>query len=303
MMQTQPIHWHEGMFLRPQHFQLSTRHSQSQADRGDRWNCHYNWGLRSFALDQQALANYRFSVRSLEARFRDGTQVAMPDDLMLDALDVKPALLRNGQTTVYLALPLVQASRSNVAESQEDHRARYTLETQNLQDENTGLNHHQITIRRLNIKLLTSDQDRTGYEVLPLARLKKADRAEAAPELDTSFVPPLLACEAWQPLQVEILNQVYDRIGKKLEFLSAQIASRNINFDSQNQGDRLLFEQLRTMNEAYLPMGVRIFAQGIHPLEAYLSLCELAGKLAIYNPGRTLPALPRYDHDDLATCF
>ena len=115
MMQTQPIHWHEGMFLRPQHFQLSTRHSQSQADRGDRWNCHYNWGLRSFALDQQALANYRFSVRSLEARFRDGTQVAMPDDLMLDALDVKPALLRNGQTTVYLALPLVQASRSKIS--------------------------------------------------------------------------------------------------------------------------------------------------------------------------------------------
>ena len=302
-MQTQPIHWHEGMFLRPQHFQLSTRHVQSQSDRGDKWNRHYNWGLRTFALDQQALANYRFSIRSLEARFRDGTQVAVPDDLTLPTLDLKPSLSKNGHTTVYVALPLVQPSRSNVTETDDYNSARYVVDVQNLQDENTGLNHHHIKVRRLNIKLLTSDQDSTGYELLPLARLKKADRAESAPELDTSFVPPLLSCDAWQPLQFEILHQVYDRIGKKLEFLASQIVSRNITFDSQNQGDRLLFEQLRTMNEVYIPLGVQLFAQGIHPLEAYLALSELVGRLAIFNPQRRLPALPQYDHDDLATCF
>lgn len=303
MMQTQPIHWHEGMFLRPQHFQLSTRHVQSQSDRGDRWNCHYSWGLRSFTLDEQALSNYRFNVRSLEARFRDGTQVATPDDLTLPSLDLKSALSKNGQTIVYLALPLVQPSRANVAQSVEDNGARYIVDTQSLQDENTGLNQHQIKVRRLNIKLLTSDQDSSGYELLPLARLKKADRAEAAPELDTSFIPPLLACDAWQPLQFEILHQVYDRIGKKLDFLSTQIVARNITFDSQNQGDRLLFEQLRTMNEVYIPLGVRMFAQGLHPLDAYLALGELVGRLAIFNPQRRLPPLPQYDHDDLATCF
>ena len=118
-MQTQPIHWHEGMFLRPQHFQLSTRHVKSQSDRGDKWNRHYNWGLRTFALDQQALSNYRFSIRALEARFRDGTQIAVPDDLSLPTLDLKPALAQNGHTTVFLALPLVQASRSNVSETVE----------------------------------------------------------------------------------------------------------------------------------------------------------------------------------------
>ena len=111
----------------------------------------------------------------------------------MPTLDLKPALSQNGHTTVFLALPLVQASRSNVSETVEGSFTRYVVDVQNLQDENTGLNHHQIKVRRLNIKLLTSEQDSTGYELLPLARLKKADRAESAPELDTSFVPPLLS--------------------------------------------------------------------------------------------------------------
>ena len=302
-MQPQPIHWHEGMFLRPQHFQLSTRHVQGHSDRGDKWNQHYNWGLRTFALDEQALGNYRFSIRALEARFRDGTQVSVPDDLTLPALDLKYALLNDGYTIVNLALPLVQPSRSNVSESVKDSTTRYVVDVQNLQDENTGLNHHHIKVRRLNIRLLTSGQDSTGYELLPLARLKKADRAQAAPELDTSFIPPLLSCDAWEPLQFQILHQVYDRIGKKLEFQATQIVSRNITFDSQNQGDRLLFEQLRTMNEVYIPLGIQLFAQGMHPLEAYLALSQLVGRLAIFNSQRRLPALPKYDHDDLATCF
>lgn len=303
MNQTQPIHWHEGMFLRPQHFQLSTRHVESQSTRGDKWDSHYNWGLRTFALDLQALSNYRFDISRLQARFRDGTQVAIPEDLSLPTLDLKSALNAAGQTTVFLAIPLIQSTRSNVSDATENKATRYVVDTQEYQDENTGLNHHPIKVRRLNVKLVTSQQDHAGYELLPLARLKKADRAESAPELDLSFIPPLLSCDAWQPLQTEILHQVYDRIGKKVDFLSTQVVSRNITFDSQNQGDRLLFEQLRSLNEIYAPLGVSLFAQGIAPLDAYLQLSELVGRMAIFNSNRHLPPLPRYDHDDLANCF
>ena len=74
-MQTQPVHWHEGMFLRPQHFQVSTRYSQAISDRGDKWDQYYNWGLRSLEFDRDALSNYRLVVRSLEARYRDGNRL------------------------------------------------------------------------------------------------------------------------------------------------------------------------------------------------------------------------------------
>jgi len=302
-MQTQSVHWHEGMFLRPQHFQLATRYVQSVSDRGDKWDRYYNWGLRSFELDEEGLSNYRFNVRKLEARYRDGIQVAIPDDLVIPSLDLRPALASNHHVTVYLALPLLQTNRSNVGQVASTNQARYVVDTQELQDENTGLNSQPVKVRRLNVKLLTSDQDSSGYELLPLARLKRADRSESVPELDESFIPSLVSCDAWQPLRTRILEQIYDRIGKKLEFLSGQIVSRNITFDSQGQGDRLLFEQLRAMNEVFAPLGVRLFADGLHPLEAYVALSELVGKLAIFNGQRRLPPLPKYDHDDLATCF
>lgn len=302
-MQTQPVHWHEGMFLRPQHFQLATRYTVSVSDRGDKWDQHYNWGLRAFELDREALANYRFVARSLEARYRDGTQIAIPDDLVLPALDLKPALSNSGSITVNLALPLLQSNRSNVGESVDESLARFVIDTQNLQDENTGINPQPVKVRRLNVNLRTSDQSNDGYELLPLAKIKRADRAEALPELDESFIPPLLSCDAWRPLRNRILEPIYDRIGKKLEFLSGQIVTRNINFDSQGQGDRLLFEQLRSMNEVFAPLGVSLFAQNRHPFEVYVSLAEIVGKLAIFSRERRLPPLPRYDHDDLATCF
>ena len=44
-------------------------------------------------------------------------------------------------------------------------------------------------------------------------------------------------------------------------------------------------------------------ASGVHPLPAYLELCRAVGQLAIFGAARRPPDLPRYDHDDLGTCF
>jgi type VI secretion system protein ImpJ len=57
------------------------------------------------------------------------------------------------------------------------------------------------------------------------------------------------------------------------------------------------------VNEAYSPLGTLLFAQGVHPLTVYTELCQLVGRLAIFGAERRPPELPRYDHDDLATCF
>ena len=297
------VHWHEGMFLRPQHFQAANRHQMQQNSRSDEWTVHYSWGLRSVDLDVDALANQRLVVRKLKARLRDGTLVSVPEDATLSEIDLKGAFGQEHTLTVYLAVPVVQLTRPNVVQSSEQNAVRYFVDTVQVEDENTGQNAHPVEIRRLNLKLLLSTQDHGGYEVLPIARLSRADRAEAVPQLDTSYIPPLLACDAWQPLTAGVLEQVYDRLGKKVELLGGQAVSRGITFDSQGQGDRLIFEQLRVMSEAYALLGVKVFALGIHPLTAYLELCRLVGQLSIFGAQRRPPDLPRYDHDDLGGCF
>jgi type VI secretion system protein ImpJ len=263
---------------------------------------HHDWGVRAIDLEREALANHRFVVHSLRARLRDGALVSVPEDGELVVLDLKPAFERSGSVTVFLALPLVHIGRANTSDGPGEG-ARYHLDAQELEDENTGVNPQRIPVRLLNLRLLLSTQDHTGYEVLPLARIEKSPRAEARPQLDEAYIPPVLACDAWPPLQTGILQAVYDRVGKKLDLLTEQVQARHITFDSHAQGERMLFEQLRVLNEAAALLGVIAFAEGIHPLPAYTELCRLVGRLAIFGEGRRVPALPSYDHDDLGGCF
>lgn len=301
-MTMRAVHWHEGMFLRPHHFQSAFRYWSHVNYRGAKWDVHYNWGLRSIELDLDALANYRLVVRSLEGRLRDGTPLALPEDGLLPAVDLKNVFEKHQAVTVFLALPILHLGRAN-ATTATGSEVRFLLDTQELEDENTGVNPQPIQVRLLNVKLLVTGQDQTGYEVLPIARIEKSTRAEATPQLDETYIPPLLGCDAWKPLAAGILQAVYDRIGKKIELLAGQVVSRGITFDSHAPGDSLLFTQLRELNEGYSLLGILAFAQGVHPFMLYSELCRLVGQLSIFSATRRPPDLPRYDHDDLGQCF
>jgi type VI secretion system protein ImpJ len=303
-MNNRAVHWHEGMFLRPHHFNSAQLHWDQVVSTNAKWDQHYNWGLRSIELDLDALANHRLVIRSLRARLRDGTLISIPEDGVLPALDLKGAFERGNMVTALLALPVLTPGRTNVAApGVPGEGIRYVLDTQNLVDLNTGVNPQPIKVRLPNLKLLLSGEDETGYETIPVARVTKSTRAEATPELDQTYFPPVLSCDAWPPLWGGILQNTYDRIGKKIELLANQIVSRGITFDSQAQGDPLLFEQLRELNQVYPVLGTLAFAQGVHPLGAYVELCRLVGQLAIFGATRRPIELPRYDHDDLAGCF
>jgi type VI secretion system protein ImpJ len=294
------------MFLRPHHFQAAQRHTQYNAHQSEKWDHHYNWGLRSADIDLDALANFRLAIRGLKARMRDGTLVAIPEDGTLPNVDdkkLKQVFESNNNLTVYLAVPIANVGKANVSANSSTEGARYLLDEQPLEDENTGVNPQPIQVRLLNLKVLLDTEDHAGYEVLPICRVQKSARAEGNPELDVTYIPPLLACEGWQPLVAGILQQVYDRIGLRIQMLAEIAVSRGITFDSQAQGDPQLFAQLRILNEAYSLMGIMFFAQGIHPFPAYLELCRLVGQMAIFGKDRRPPDLPKYDHDDLGGCF
>jgi type VI secretion system protein ImpJ len=291
------------MFLRPQHFQAAQRSWSRRALESAKWDHNYNWGLRSLELDADALANYRCVVRSLEARLRDGTLVVVSPDDPLKPLSLRSAFEGNSSVTVYVGVPLFNPSRPNAGSLEAGEDTRYLVDTLELEDENTGHNPQPIPVRRLNLKLLLSTQSLAGYEVVPLARLERSARAESTPQVDEAFVPPVLACDAWRPLGAGLLTSLYERIGKKVELLAAEVVARGLSFDSNSQGDAQTFNQLRELNQAYTTLGVLVFAQGIHPFTAYGELCRLVGQLAIFGPERRPPDLPVYDHDDLAKCF
>src|SRR5207253_6470408 len=97
-----------------------------------------------------------------------------------------------------------------------------------------------------------------------------------------------------------LLQVIYDRFGRNVTTLAIQVVTRGISFDTRNEGDARLLAQLQNLNEAYAYLKVLSLADGVHPLQAYLAWCRLAGKLAILDKANPrAPNLPPYDHDDL----
>ena len=173
-MRNLPVHWSEGMFLRPHHFQAADRHWREQLATSSRWDNSYGYGLHRCEVSTEALANYQVQVTGLQCRLGDGTIFSVGDGHELDRRDLKAAFAAGNAVTVYLAIPKLVLGRPNVSTGRPAEPARYiALETQ-LQDEAAGANDQDVSLMRLDGRLMLSTEDLHGYEALPIARIRRA---------------------------------------------------------------------------------------------------------------------------------
>ena len=316
-MRNLPVHWFEGMFLRPQHFQAAERYWTEVLQTSEQWDHPYNYGLRSIALSSEAIANFQIDLTACKARLKDGTLVVLeagqqPDRVNLkegvsglsDALaSLEEAFQTETVIRVYLGVPKLKIGRPNVGNTEGGGQHRYVKTKLALQDESFGGNDQEIELRGLNARLLLSTQDLSGYELLPIGQIKRASETEAAPQLDEDYIPPVLAVDAWPPLSRDYVRAVYDIIGQKIQVLSDQVVNRGITLASQEPGDLERLLMLSVLNEAYATLHCMAFAVGLHPLIVYTELCRIVGSLSLYGKERRPPEIPHYDHDDLARIF
>ncbi len=300
------VHWHEGMFLRPQHFQAADRYWTETLQQSETWDHEYNYGLRTVEISAEAIANYQLQLTLCQARMRDGTLVSLEPGNEPDRVDLKPAFERESVIKVFLAIPKLKLGSNNVGSADDSAmgKHRYVPETRAIDDESQGGNDQQIQLRRLNVRLALSTQDTSGYELLPIAQLKRAGEGESLPRLDDAYIPPVLAIDAWAGLGRDIVREIYDQIGQRIEVKSLQVITRGITLVSQDPRDVERLFMLKELNAAYTTLAVLAFARGVHPFVAYTELCRIVGQLAIFdNKTRRPPRIPPYDHDDLKGIF
>ena len=321
-MQYLPVDWYEGLFLRPHHFQAAERYWTELNSTAHRWDFPFHYGVQALEFSPEALANYHFEVRRLNARMRDGTIVSFGPGQEPDRLDLREAFGKaekqeqeklsvglqeafESQTTVrvFLAVPRMVLGRSNVQTGQSDGDARYARAMVMVQDENRSGHEQEVQFRQLNARLLLSTQDHSGYEVLPIAQIKRAGDAGARPQLDPEYIPPVISIDAWPGLGRDIVRAIYDIIGQKIDVLSQQVRERNIGFAATEAGDLNRMMMLMELNAAYSTLAALAFAGGAHPHPTYVHLCHIAGRLAIFSDGRRPEEIPSYDHEDLGRIF
>jgi type VI secretion system protein ImpJ len=318
-----PVDWYEGLFLRPQHFQAQERYWSEWQGTSHQWDFPFHYGLKSLDFSPEALADYQFEVRRLHARMRDGTIVAFdtgqePDRVDLhaalreaDALEeqrlgvgLQAAFESQAKVRVYLAVPRVSLGRPNIQTGAADTSIRYLRATMAVPDENRSGHEQELQFRRVNAQLKLSNQDVSGYEVLPIAQIQRTGGdVRARPEIDPEYIPPVIAIDAWPGLGRDLVRGLYDIIGRKIDVLSQQVQERNIGFSSAEASDLNRMMMLVELNGAHATMGISAFCGGVHPLPAYIELCQLAGRLAIFAEERRSQEIPPYDHENLGPIF
>ena len=316
-MRNRPVHWSEGMFLRPQHFQAADRYWTEALGTSESWDHAYNYGLRAIEISKEAIGNYQVQLNLCQARMKDGTLVALEPGQLPDRAELKDSLSDVKQLVahlaeafdneavvrVYLAIPKLKMGSANVAPADDPGKHRFWEDVESVQDESRGGSDQEIRLRGLNVRLLLSTQELTGYDLLPIGQIQRSGEGEAAPKIHDDYFPPLLSIDAWPPLGRGVVRAIYDLIGQKIEVLSEQVTSRGITLAAQEPGDLDRLLMLMVLNEAYAKLGVMTFAAGVHPYPAYTELCRILGSLSIFGKTRRPPEIPRYDHDDLARIF
>ena len=88
-------------------------------------------------MNADALANWRVSIDSLQARLRDGTFVRFPDDALLSPVEIPRSAFRSAQDRlmVHLAVPRLQLGRRNAETQSGDATSRYSIDSQEVEDE------------------------------------------------------------------------------------------------------------------------------------------------------------------------
>ena len=304
-MTNHAVHWSEGLFISPHHFQLAERRLEEELALAQQWHVGYAYGLRKIDIDSDALGNWRVSLSSLHVRLRDGTFVRFPEDAILTPVEIPRTAFRNSQDRlmVHVAVPRLQLGRKNAEGHGGETVCRYAVESQEVEDENQAGNPLVMNLRWLRCRILLGDEELSGYETLPIMRLRLGAVAEAPPEIDPEYIPPLLACDAWSHLQDRILGNITDQLGSLADQLARNMLDRGVAFESGHREDLERIFKLHALNTALGYLVNLPFVRGIHPLPAYMELCRIVGLISIFLPERRMPKVPIYDHDDLGSCF
>ncbi|MCA9057582.1 MAG: type VI secretion system baseplate subunit TssK [Planctomycetaceae bacterium] len=303
-MSSHSLYWGDGLFLRPHHFQCLETEFHDALRRSEAWTTPAYYGLHQFEQDPDALANWRISLSRCHVRLMDGTQLRFPEDCHISPEVIPRSVFRNAESRVriYLGISELRKGASNTGAGSDSPPPRYVQHRQEVEDENRPGNPQEIEFRRANPRILIGDEAARGFDAVPLMQLKLGATAEAPPQIDPDYIPPVLCQEAW-PQVSSFVRSVYDRLSATAEQLSRQMIDRGVAFGSGHREDFERILHLHALNTALGSVAPLPFTRGVHPFVIYTELCRAAGCLAIFRRERKISELPSYNHDNIAYCF
>lgn len=290
--------WSEGMFLNPQHFQQQERYFERYVSGKCSAFGAYGWGIQEFEIDQELLKLGKISVTSAKGVFPDGTPFSVPD--VDDAPPVLDVAENTHNTIVYLAVPLRRAGAVDVlSEDGVQGLARYFSAEQDIRDVTVeGGDILAVKVGKLRLKLLLESDDQSGYACIGALKIAES-REDKDVLLDDQYIPTVLDCRATPKLS-GFLSELTGLLHHRGESIAGRLADARRGGTAEI-ADYMLLQVINRLE----PLTAHLSQiRGLHPLELYSELVQMAGELATFvATNKRPPVFPTYLHDDLQQTF
>jgi type VI secretion system ImpJ/VasE family protein len=302
------LHWSDGQFLQPHHFQYLQRVTSSYLRQNRVFALAYPWGLIDFEPDIDALSGGRVVVKRLSAVLPSGVEISMPGNCTIPPLDLAPALAQNPDTLlVSLALPNWSEYEANLADEENEKAGKriYQSQKRRLRDENSGENEITIITRKLNVRLITNLDESADMETMPILKLdvRSHGLVEGAAILDESYIGPFMLLSADCPLIPMLTSLLADMKQSRDKALDTLTVER-FSPDKFSGANAYTAERLKILNLYIQRISSLISPPSkASPFGIYLELSSLLSELMSFDPINSIRAIMPYDHLNLGQGF
>ena len=312
-----PLHWRQGLFLQPQHFQLLERSLRSLlTPYQDLADPHF-WGVAELVIEKAALGTRSFAVSKGSFLFPDGTYAVVPTNARIEPRPFNEAWVEGGKPLiVYAGLKKWNSEGENATiiektEGLDRVTTRFIAdaEPEEAKDLHSGGPSGQVERLSYMVRLFfETERDQLGdYQLIPIAALERMGDEVV---LSDRFIPATLNVTGSEPL-FRLLKEIRDQITARARQLEEMKRQRGIQTAEFGSRDMVYLLALRSLNR-YVPALFHITeARQVHPWAVYGLLRQLIGELSSFSEkvdvmGRVESensVLPAYDHENLRDCF
>lgn len=297
-MPNRKVVWHEGMLLRPQHFQQNDRYYDHQLKARTQQLHTSAWGFFTLEIDQQFLVMGKLVLSHASGILPDGSLFELTSGRAPLSVDI-PANTSN--TAVWLALPLVTSNHVETRRAQQsDVIARYIAHDVDVNDSNAGDDSNStVSCAQADFSLVLGEQ----AEAQSLVKIQLCHVLDTTPDgvvsLDSNFVPSFLHLQSSQFLQ-SCLTEIISMLSHRGDILAERIRAGG-KVSGAEFGD---FMMLQMINRHEPLLRHYMAMDHLHPEQLYRELLALFGELATYSGDTRRPRLDScYQHSDQGDSF
>jgi type VI secretion system protein ImpJ len=289
-----PVAWTEGMFLRPQHLQQQDLYNADRVSARISAMDPFQWGVREFELDTEALSDNRIEITRLDVVMPGGAVIHYPGNAIVESREFSAEI---EELDVYIAMRRLKPGEANSGPIEGGSRdVRFRVKPEDAPDLNRGGFETPIDLLVSNVRVFITGEELEleTTDSIKLAKVVATGDVGHPFALSRSYTPPLLILQGCPPL-VDEINKVVSQIAAKMRVVSGRTTTVS-TADLPNMWMRYTLARMTPLLRHLLSSGTT------NPFQFYSALVETAGALsafALQEPAE----LPSYAHDDLFACY